>query len=99
MLQYPMILLPPEAYDFPFPGPSVEWVLPSEAVDRRCRESGTKAPIGSLIYACSFRIGDSCFLFLPQVGPGGVSKRTQDLLRRHEHGHCNGWDRNHSEFR
>lgn len=81
-----MIELPPAIYDRPCDCIVAEQIMSAQDVARRC---------GPNLLACEIAPpnfpSDKCFIVLPWVGRGGVTKRTQDLLRRHEIGHCNGW--------
>lgn len=72
---------PPPAYDFPYPGPLTEWVLPAKDIDPTCRKAGVRGAFQ--IMACQFEIGDRCYLVLPMDTP--------NRYRRHENAHCNGW--------
>lgn len=82
-----MIDLPPEQFDHSYEGPVIEQLMPAQDITGYCRVNTAQA--------CVFGLpnfpGDKCFVYLPWIGRGGVAKRTQDLLRRHEVGHCNGW--------
>lgn len=85
-----MILEPPPAYVYPFPGKLFVHEFAVSEVDGKCREYGTIAL--SEIMACSIRLGDgACIVVLPKLGIGGVGPRTHDALRQHELAHCNGW--------
>lgn len=83
------ILLPPAALDHE---PTIQLSVreyPLAQVAGECHLPG--------VVACSFIIGDVCFVTLPKIGPGGVSLRDRALLRRHEYGHCNGWTKEHEQ--
>lgn len=77
-----MILEPPAAFDHPYTGPVVEWVVPAPEADRICRVGGLKA-YGEQIIGCSFKIGETCYIVL--------ARHAQAVLRKHETAHCNGW--------
>lgn len=81
-----MIELPPAAFDHPCECVVVEQLASAQDVERRCDGDTLACEITSPLFPA-----DKCFIVLPWVGRGGVAKRTQDLLRRHEIGHCNGW--------
>lgn len=49
--------------------------------------------------ACSHPMDGLCIVILPIIGPGGVSIRDRDLLRRHEYGHCNQKHPSHEGYR
>lgn len=89
-----MILEPPAIYDHPYSGPVIERIVTAAEVERMC---------GGNIQACIlFKpnfYGDSCFVVLPVVGRGGTNQRSQNMLRRHEIGHCNGWGLDHAGAR
>jgi hypothetical protein len=82
------IPLPPAEFDHPAPNMVVEY-LSADKIAEQCGNQGKAA--ACVLMKPNF-VGDKCFVLLPAVGPGGVSQRTQDLLRRHENGHCNGWE-------
>lgn len=90
-----MSYLPPVQYDHPYDGPVIEIVLPAAEVARRCGGENIEA---CTLFRPNFK-GDKLFIVLPKVGPGGVSQRQQDVLRRHEIGHGNGWGDNHAGAR
>lgn len=75
-----MILDPPAAYDFPYPGPLTVWEHTPAKVDELCRRAGAKAM--GVILECTFKLGDHCFVIIP-FG--------DKQLLRHGTGHCNGW--------
>lgn len=81
-----MIELPPAIFDHPCDCAVIEQIASAQDVEQRCG----KNMLACAIAAPNFSI-DKCFIVLPWVGRGGVAKRTQDLLRRHEIAHCNGW--------
>ncbi len=89
-----MIDLPPPRFDHPYPGVVVETVLTLAEIREFCH--GGPDVMACVPFAPNFP-GDKCFVYLPKVGPGGVSQRTQDLLRRHERGHCNKWTAAHEK--
>lgn len=87
---------PPPQYDVPTTALMVEVVLPFEQLARFC---------GPKPWACSKLIRDTggnivaCTVYLPPIGATRmtdqgmtrVTKQLQNDIRRHEHGHCNGW--------
>ena len=79
--------LPPNLYDHLYNGLVIEQILLAEEVEKFCNIKNAQACVLALP---NFK-GDKCFILLPIVGKGGVTKVTQDLLRRHEVAHCNGW--------
>lgn len=81
-----MIDLPPEKFDHSYEGPVIEQLMSAQEISDCCGIDTAQA----CMFPPNF-LGDKCFIYLPWIGPGGVAKRTQDLLRRHEIGHCNGW--------
>ena len=81
-----MILLPPAPYDHPYTGPVTVIEMSAPDVAIACGNPDAQAcvylhPPG----------GHVPMMILPKIGRGGVSQRGQDLLRRHEVGHLNGW--------
>ena len=86
-----MIEAPPPEYVHPYAGRVVETIMSLREVRQYCRNEDA--------LACTLFIpanpGDKCFVYLPSIGKGGVSPRTDQLLREHETAHCNGWPRNH----
>lgn len=83
------IALPPQHFDHPYSGPVIEYVIPD--VDAKCRQAHTIGAEGSqIILGCSFKLGQSCFIFLKEGHP------LLEQLRRHEIGHCNGWNKDHN---
>lgn len=87
-----MTMLPPVQFDHPYNGMVIEMTMTAEQVAMVCKNPLAEA---CTIIGPNFP-GDKCFIVIPKVGPGGVSQRTQTLLRRHEVGHCNGWGSNHA---
>lgn len=78
---YSRVEEPPAQFDHPCEHTEVD--LPSTGVDAVC---------GRENMACIFLDAPGGpIVVLPKIGPGGVSKWMQDLLRRHEIAHCNGW--------
>jgi hypothetical protein len=78
--------LPPPEFDHEYPNMIVEFA-PAGEVAQRCRG----AAVACAWLKPDFK-NDSCFVLLPTVGRSGVSARTQELRRRREQGHCNGWE-------
>lgn len=78
--------LPPPEFDHEYPNMIVEFA-PAQEVAQRC--SGTAA---ACVWLKPNFKNDKCFVLLPTVGRSGVSAKTQELLLRHEQGHCNGWE-------
>ncbi len=90
------IALPPLVFDAPYRGKLIIIKIPIEQVHQQCcggHDDETKP--GTRILACSIPLPGQCLVYLPKVEPGGVSQPQQDRLRRHEVGHCNGWQRQH----
>jgi hypothetical protein len=83
-----LVDVPPAEFAHPAPNVVLE-ILPAAKIAEQCGNGG-KAE-ACVLMKPNFK-GDKCFMLLPSVGPGGVSQKTQDLLRRHENGHCNGWE-------
>lgn len=81
-----MIEMPPAEFDHPCDCVVIEQLASAQDVERRCGRDTMACEIVSPLFPT-----DKCFIVLPWVGRGGVANRTQDLLRRHEIGHCNGW--------
>lgn len=82
------ILLPPVALDHdPMRVMVREYPLAQIAVECRINYAA----------ACAIPMDGLCIVILPKMGPGGVSARDRDLLRRHEYGHCNGWTAGHEQ--
>lgn len=81
-----MIEPPPAAFDHPCECVVIEQIISAQDVERRCGPNTLACEIAPPNFPT-----DKCFIVLPRVGHGGVAKRMQDLLRRHETGHCNGW--------
>lgn len=88
------INIPPPHYDHPYSGPVIERVVTAEETERMCGHDKQAC----ILFKPNFN-GDSCFIILPVVGIGGTSQRAQDILRRHEIGHCNGWGADHAGAR
>ena len=84
----PMILLPPPEFDHPYKGPVTVVELPASGVQIACGNPEAQA----CVY---LKAPGGPMMILPKIGPGGVSKRSYDLLRRHEDGHINGWTADH----
>lgn len=85
------VALPPPQFDHAYAGPVIEQVMTAAEVSQYCRGDFT---VACMLFPPSF-IGDKCYIVLPKVGPGGVAQSYQDVLRRHEVGHCNGWTSKH----
>ena len=83
---------PPERYDFPYPGPVIERVLPLAEARRLCQQIG----VGFVDACAGFVTLDSgeraCFTVLPSDGFDTV-----DAYRRHEEAHCLGWPADHTD--
>jgi hypothetical protein len=74
-------LEPPK--QFVFWSDRIETVLSdSGQFDRRCRDIGARARLGTLIRGCARRIADRCLI--TRIDDPGVA--------RHELAHCNGWN-------
>ncbi len=78
-----MIDFPPPRFDHPYHGPVIETILTLLEIKKFCRNPDALA---CLPFPPNFK-NDKCFIYLPS----DVNKITQNLLRKHEIGHCNGW--------
>jgi hypothetical protein len=89
---YAQVQEPPARFDRMPSGRVVVFEDTVQAVRERCRDLGA----GDDAAACArpLPFGD-CVVVLPKVGVGGVGAATQVALLRHEHGHCNGWPKDH----
>lgn len=83
------IALPPARFDHEPDGRVLVYQYTLAQIEQQCRDAN--------LVACWYRLGDTCIVILPIVGPGGVSLNDRALLRRHEYGHCNGWTKEHEE--
>jgi len=80
------ILLPPPQYDFPPPMPVIERVLSYGEVNRLCAPIvGQELSQGANWWGCSHREGGKCY----------VIRVDNEMVRRHELAHCNGWPGTH----
>ena len=81
------VLEPPARYNYPYPGPTIERVLPLDQARQACAHMGVGAD------ACSWIAKHKCYLVIPRNGP------VSDLnaYRRHERAHCNGWAEDHRQ--
>ena len=59
----------------------LEFVLPPDAVARRCEAAGATFAPGQRIHGCSYAVAGRCLII--RVDDPGVA--------RHELAHCNGW--------
>lgn len=73
--------LPPQEFDRPADNVVVD-VQPAKVAEQCGHEGNAQACV---LVKPNFE-GDKCFVLLPSVGRGGVTQKTQDLLRRHEYG-------------
>lgn len=75
-----MTLIPPAIYDHTPDMPVIEKVLTHAEVTKRCVLAGMKeSPTGW--NGCTFIIKGTCYIY----------RVADDLVRRHEQAHCNGW--------
>lgn len=75
-----MTLIPPAIYDHTPSIPVIEKVLTHEEVTKQCVNIGmSTSPLGW--NGCTFIIGGICYIW----------RVDNDLVRRHEQAHCNGW--------
>lgn len=82
------VLPPPAQYAGPYRGQLTEQQLPVEEVPPTCRALGVSH---AYAWGCSGMIAPGhCMIVIPKVGRG-VSAFTQEEIRKHELGHCNGW--------
>lgn len=82
--------LPPTQYDHPYTGKLIVQIFLASEVPIACDHAEFES--------CSIRPPwptAASIIILPKVGIGGVSQRQQDILRRHEEGHLNGWPADH----
>jgi hypothetical protein len=87
---------PPPQYAGPYEGKLTVRILPLEVVGLTCA-----ARYGT--WGCA-RVGaTACTIIIPKIGNSEsghfVTQRLQDLIRRHEIGHCNGWPATHPDGR
>jgi hypothetical protein len=74
------VLEPPPAFVRPY-APLDERVMSQPLVDAECRNSGVDVGPGLIIYGCQFFVGKTCY----------VVRVPDEVIRRHELAHCNGW--------
>lgn len=88
------VIQPPVQYDFPFPKPAIEVVIPVERISKVCgllsRSGSLNLANGQIAYACSQVYIGGCLIVLPMIS-GKITLFDQQNLRRHENAHCNGW--------
>lgn len=96
------VIHPPAIYDVAFPGRLTQHVDSLKILREECIALGSYIPPGRIIYGCSKRFppefngpAKSCLIVIPEVG-GEISAADQELTRRHELAHCNGWPADHS---
>lgn len=90
-------VLPPPRYDYKPTVPTHVEVLPWDLVQAIC---GRGYPAGRGPWgACATVGGKVCIIYWPERRPAGVEVGYEwapdDILLRHEEGHCNGWPGHH----
>jgi hypothetical protein len=81
--------LPPIRFDHPYrDGPVIELVLPMEKLQPVCIRLAGALSGKDWYWGCSYKVLTTCHVFLGQTDK-------IDQIRRHEHGHCNGWSKLH----
>jgi hypothetical protein len=81
--------MPPPYYDHRPNVPVIELRLPEGALMRACGAGWV--PAGATLEGCSDRRRYSCKIYLNAALDGMTAAR----IRRHEIGHCNGWNATH----
>jgi len=76
---------PPSIYVHHYRGPVIERVLPLHEARDICWRMGAPAD------ACAWLSHGTCHIIIPRNGP----VRDLKAYRRHEMGHCNGWEHGH----
>jgi hypothetical protein len=77
--------LPPSEYDKPYAGRLTRRFAPLAEIKALCAQ-------GQM--ACA-RVGsDACEIIIPELG-GTITLALQNVMIRHEIGHCNGWPSDH----
>jgi len=77
--------LPPPEYDKPYGGKLTKQFMPLADIEKLC---------GARKLACATPTGDACETFIPELG-GTITLALQNVMVRHEIGHCNGWPPDH----
>jgi hypothetical protein len=78
--------LPPPEYDKPYTGKLTKRFAPLADIPKLCGGPGK--------FACA-RVGsDACDIVIAELG-GTITLALQNVLIRHELGHCNGWPGDH----
>jgi hypothetical protein len=91
------LLMPPPQYDFPYKGPLIEHVLPIEQVEPACAALGFVRPNKYVVvYGCKIFKNGICIIVIPAVNGWYINNQDQEMVRRHELAHCNGWPADHS---
>jgi hypothetical protein len=87
---------PPAIYDVEYTKPVVKVTLPLDRVQEVCGGLGvTVARKGQVIFGCSVRRDDACFVVVPIIDSYRIEKQDQERIWRHERAHCNGWPSDH----
>jgi hypothetical protein len=89
-----MTLLPPPQYDVPPPMAVIEQVLPWSEVVRICAGIAAKWN-GDADAQMLRRAGVQGCSGVAQDGKCYVWRVDDDVVRRHEFAHCNGWPKDH----
>jgi hypothetical protein len=77
--------LPPPQYDKPYGGKLTKRMEPLADIAKLC---------GSGKWACARVGGNACEIIIPELG-GAITLALQNVVVRHEIGHCNGWPGDH----
>jgi len=88
---------PPSQYDRPYHGQLIERSLSPHLVDGACQSLFAKhgfKSIGGKMRGCAYHKDNTCWIIYINKQHG---KSSPAAVRRHEIGHCNGWQANHSE--
>jgi hypothetical protein len=92
-----MAMLPPEEFDYPYPGAVFTMVEQNQTdMFKLCKQEGTKF---SHLLGCSWKQDYVCHIVLAQTAVIEQMGQTVDTLMRHEHAHCNGWGPDHAGAR
>jgi hypothetical protein len=85
-------ILPPAEFDRPFKGPvTIIRAATKEGVGKICNLPPT--------LGCTLEKGDRCTIVIADDDIIAATGFTTDIVRRHEVGHCNGWDKAHPNGR
>lgn len=81
------IEMPPPEYDHTPVIPFIETALPVADVNVICRALGSRL---LSVWGCATVRNGVCYYYVP----GDLGDDFQAVIRRHERGHCNGWQHN-----